>query len=146
MAPRRRTAVDGLVLDWLQTPGHVLRALAESLEALGRFPATLERTMRETNALIADARAQLALLGDQIGRMMEQLDTMATVTDRLVDGARSISQVASEAQRQMAASTEQLAATNRSLEQIVRLTEPLDRLGKRLADRFSRVTGRDDVS
>ena len=38
--------------------------------------------MRETNALIADARAQLAPLGDQIGRMMEQLDTMATVTDR----------------------------------------------------------------
>ena len=78
--------------------------------------------------------------------MMEQLDTMATVTDRRVDGARSISQVALEAQRQMAASTEQLAATNRSLEQIVRLTEPLDRLGKRRADRFSRVTGRDDVS
>lgn len=116
--------------------------MGESVQALVEFPATLERTMRETNALIADARAHLALLGEQIRRMMEQLDKMATVSDRLIDGARSIAETATDAQQQMARTTDQLAAMNRSLDQIVRLAEPLDRVGKRVAERFRRATGR----
>ena len=130
------------MLGVLDSPLHLLRTLGESVEALARLPASIERTLRETNALIADARAQLTLLGGQIGRMMEQLDKMATVTDRLVDGASAVSTIAENAHRQMAATTEQLAATNRTLEQLVRFAEPLDRLGKRVAERFSRVTGR----
>jgi ABC-type transporter Mla subunit MlaD len=130
------------MLEVLESPLQLLRSLGESVDALARLPASIERTLQETNGLIVDARAQLTLLGSQIGRMMEQLDKMATVTDRLVDGARSVSTIAGDAQRQMAATTEQLAATNRTLEQLVRFAEPLDRLGKRVAERFSRVTGR----
>jgi methyl-accepting chemotaxis protein len=131
-----------LALPGLEAPRQLLQGLADSVRALAGLPVTLEQTMRETNALVRDARTQLALLAGQIERMMEQLDKMATVTDRLVDGARAISSIADGARAQMAASTEQLAATNRSLEHIVRLTEPLDRLGKRVADRIARVTGR----
>jgi ABC-type transporter Mla subunit MlaD len=126
----------------LDGPLDLVRALADTLQAIGRLPGTIETTLRETNALIADARGQLERLGAQVSRMMEQLDKMATVTDRLVDGARAISDVADEARRQMAATTSQLAATNRTLEQLVRFAEPLDRLGKRVVDRLARVTGR----
>jgi ABC-type transporter Mla subunit MlaD len=126
----------------LLSPFEAVRALGDAVRALAELPAALERNLRETNVLITESRAQLALLGEQARRMMEQLDKMATVTDRLVEGATAIATVAEGAQRQMALTTEQLVATNRSLEQIVRLAEPLDRVGKRVAERFQRVTGR----
>src|SRR5207247_8466550 len=93
--------------------------------------------MRETNALIAESRAQLELLREQAGRMMAQLEKMAAVADRLVEGTAPMAAMAEEARRQMALTTEQLAATNRSLEHIVRLAEPLDRVSKRVVERFS---------
>jgi hypothetical protein len=130
------------VFSALQLPLDLVRALRETLHALAELPIALERNLRETNALIAESRSQLELLGEQARRMMVQLDKMATVTDGLVEGTRSIAAAAKDAQRQMVLTTEQLAATNRSLEQIVRLAEPLDRLGKRVAERFLRVTGR----
>ena len=126
----------------LSAPFELIGSLAESARALADIPVTLERSLRETNALIGEARAQLALLGDQVQVMMAQLERMGTVTDRLVQATTSITTAAQDAQRQMAMAGEQLAATNRTLEQIVRLAEPLDRLGKRLAERFTRVTGR----
>jgi ABC-type transporter Mla subunit MlaD len=125
-----------------QTPLEIARAVSESVRALAELPAALERSLRGTTALIEDSRAQLALLGEQVQRMMDQLEKMATVTDRLLEGAQAITAAAHDAQRQMAQTSEQLAATNRSLEQIVRLAEPLDRAGKRLAEGLARVTGR----
>src|SRR5207302_1621562 len=80
--------------------------------------------LRETNALIAESRAQLELLREQAGRMIAQLEKMTAVADRLVEGTAAM---AEEARRQMALTTKRLAATNRSLEHIVRLAEPLDR-------------------
>jgi methyl-accepting chemotaxis protein len=130
-----------LPISLLGMPLELLRSFTDSVRVVVEFPATLEQTMRETNALIADARRELGLLGEQIRRMMEQLDKMATVSDRLVEGTRSIAETATGAQQQMVRTTEQLAATNRSLEQLVRFAEPLDRVGKRVADRFLRVTG-----
>jgi ABC-type transporter Mla subunit MlaD len=130
------------VTSLVESPLELLRTIGESVRALAELPATLERTLRDTNALIADARTQLAGLGEQVQRMMDQLDKMAVATDRLVDGATSIAGVARDAQRQMAAASDQLAATNRTLEQIVRLAEPLDRMGKRVAEGLMRVTGR----
>jgi len=126
----------------LSAPFDAIRALGDALRALAEVPPALERNLRETNVLITESRAQLQLLGEQARRMMEQLDKMATVTDRLVEGARSIATVAEGAQHQMALTTQQLTATNRSLEQIVRLAEPLDRMGKRVAEGLQRVTGR----
>jgi ABC-type transporter Mla subunit MlaD len=126
----------------LHNPLDVIRALGDAVRALSELPAALECNLRETNVLITEARAQLALLGEQALRMTEQLDKIATVTDRLVDGAKAIATVAEVAQRQMALTTEQLAATNRSLDQIVRMAEPLDRVGKRVAEGLQRVTGR----
>ncbi len=128
------------------TPLEIARSLADSARALAELPVTLERTLRETNALIADARAQLTLLGDQVKRMMEQLEKMGTLTDRLVDGVGAITGAAQDAQRQIAATAEQLGATNRTLEQIVRMAEPLDRMGKRLATGLLRVSGRRSTS
>jgi ABC-type transporter Mla subunit MlaD len=126
----------------LHNPLDVIRALGDAVRALSELPAALEGNLRETNVLIAEARAQLSLLGEQALRMTEQLDKIATVTDRLVEGAKAIATVAEGAQRQMALTTEQLAATNRSLDQIVRMAEPLDRVGKRVAEGLQRVTGR----
>src|SRR5207249_496340 len=134
--PRRQEATS------LPTPLDLVRAVGGSLRAIVEFPATLQQTMRETTALIADARKQLALLGEQIRRMMEQLDKMAMVSDRLIEGARSIAETGQGAQHQLARTTEHLAAASRSLDQIVRLAEPLDRMGKRVADGFLRATGR----
>ena len=130
----------------VESPLDLLRTIGESVRALAELPATLERTLRDTNALIADARTQLGALGQQVQRMMAQLDKMAQATDRLVDGATAIAAVAREAQGQMAAASDQLATTNRTLEQIVRLVEPLDRMGKRVADGLMRVTGRRGAS
>ncbi len=129
----------GLVPD---SPLELLWAVGRSLRAIAELPATLERTLRDTNALIADARTRLGDVGVQIERMMSQLDKMAEATDRLVEGATAIAGVAHDAQRQMAAASDQLASTNRTLEHIVRLVEPLDRMGKRVADGLMRVTGR----
>jgi ABC-type transporter Mla subunit MlaD len=126
----------------IESPLEILRSAADSVRALAELPVTLERTLRDTNALIADARTQLAGLGEQAQRMMAQLDRMAEATDRLVDGATAIARVAREAQQQVAAANDQLVATNRALDQIVRLAEPLDRMGKRVTDGLLRVTGR----
>jgi methyl-accepting chemotaxis protein len=123
-------------------PLELLRTLVDSLRALADLPAMLERNLRDTNELIADARTQLSLLSEQVRRMMEQLDKMVVITDRLVDGTTTIAEVAQEARRQMASTSDQLASTNRTLEQIVRMAEPLDRMGKRLAEGLLRVTGR----
>ncbi len=127
---------------FLTLPLDLARALAESAQALAALPATLERTLRDTNLLIDEAREQLVTLSAQVGRMTEQLDKMVAITDGLVDGARSIAAVAGEAERQIGSTGQHLAATNRTLEQIVRLAEPLDRLGKRLGDGLQRLTGR----
>jgi methyl-accepting chemotaxis protein len=133
----------GSLIDLLvSTPLDLARALAESARALAALPATLERTLRDTNLLIDEARQQLVTLSAQVVRMTEQLDKMVAITDGLVDGARSIAAVAGEAERQIGATGQYLAATNRTLEQIVRLAEPLDRLGKRLGDGLQRLTGR----
>ena len=134
----RSGAMTGLV----GVPLELLRTLVDSLRALAELPAMLERNLRDTNELIADARTQLSLLSEQVRRMMEQLDKMVVVTDRLVDGTTMIAEVAQEARRQMASTSEQLASTNRTLEQIVRMAEPLDRMGKRVAEGLLRVTGR----
>jgi methyl-accepting chemotaxis protein len=123
-------------------PLELLRTLVDSLRALAELPAMLERNLRDTNELIADARTQLSLLSEQVRRMMEQLDKMVVITDRLVDGTTTIADVAQEARRQMASTSDQLASTNRTLEQIVRMAEPLDRMGKRVAEGLARVTGR----
>ncbi len=126
----------------LEAPLELVRAFGDAIRALAEVPAALDRNLRETNALITESRQQLQLLADQARRMMEQLDKMATVTDRLVEGAMSIAAVAEGAQRQMALTTDQLVATNRSLEQIVRLAEPLDRMTRRFSASIQRVTGR----
>jgi len=126
----------------LTAPFELLRGLGDSLRALAELPVAIERNLRDTNRLIAEARTQLALLGEQVHRMMEHLDKMATVTDRLVDGTKTIATAAQDAQHEIASTSAQLAATNRSLEQIVRLAEPLDRMGKKVAERLLRVTGR----
>lgn len=128
------------MLALLEAPLELVRTLRESARALADIPVALERNLRQTNALIDEARVQLGLLGDQVRGMMEQLEKMNTVTDRLVEGTRSITIAAHDAQQQMAQTGEQLAATNRTLEQIVRLAEPLDRIGKRLAGGLLRVT------
>jgi len=132
----------GAMTSLVGVPLELLRTLVDSLRALAELPAMLERNLRDTNELIADARTQLSLLSEQVRRMMEQLDKMVVVTDRLVDGTTMIAEVAQEARRQMASTSEQLASTNRTLEQIVRMAEPLDRMGKRVAEGLLRVTGR----
>ena len=126
----------------LRAPLELVRALGEAVQALAELPTALERNLRETNGLIAESRAQLELLGEQARRMMVQLDKMATVTDGLLEGTKAIAAAAQDVRRQMELTTEQLAATNRSLEHLVRFTEPLDRVGKRVAEGFQRVTGR----
>ena len=111
----------------LALPFELLGGLTEAVRALADLPVALERTMRETNALIAESRAQLEMLREQAGKMMTQLEKMTTVADRLVQATGPMAGMAEEARRQMALTTEQLAATNRSLENIVRLAEPFDR-------------------
>ena len=123
-------------------PLELVRALGDAVQALAQLPTALERNLRETNGLIAESRAQLELLGEQARRMTAQLDNMAAVTDGLLDGTKAIAAAAQDVRRQMELTTEQLAATNRSLDHIVRLTQPLDRVGKRVAEGFQRVTGR----
>jgi hypothetical protein len=130
------------VLSIIKLPLELVSGLTEALRALADLPVALERTMRETNALIGESRAQLALLREQAAKMMAQLEKMTTVADRLVQATGPMVGMAEEARRQMALTTEQLTATNRSLEHIVRLAEPLDRVGKRVVERFRRVTGR----
>ena len=126
----------------VSTPFELLRTLGDSLRALAELPTAIEGTLRETNALIADARAELGLLATQVRRMMDQLDRMAAVTDRLVEGTQAIAAAAQSAQQQMALTTVQLTTTNRTLEQLVRLVEPLDRVTRSLGERFQRFTGR----
>ncbi len=126
----------------VRLPVDLVCGVTQAVRGLAELPLALERTMRETNALIAESRAQLELLREQAGRMMAQLEKMAAVADRLVEGTAPMAAMAEEARRQMALTTEQLAATNRSLEHIVRLAEPLDRVSKRVVERFQRVTGR----
>ena len=138
----RPTDAGSLLGSLVSLPLDVARALAESALALAALPATLERTLRDTNLLIDEAREQLSTLSAQVGRMTDQLDKMVDITDGLVDGARSIAVVAGEAERQIGSTGQHLAATNRTLEQIVRLAEPLDRLSKRLGDGLQRLTGR----
>ena len=104
----------------VRLPVDLVRGLTQVVRGLAELPLALERTMRETNALIAESRAQLELLREQAGRMMAQLEKMAAVADRLVEGTAPMAAMAEEARRQMALTTEQLAATNRSLEHIVR--------------------------
>jgi methyl-accepting chemotaxis protein len=128
----------------VSTPFELLRTIGDSLRALAELPTAIEGTLRETNALIADARAELGLLGAQVRRMMEQLDQMAAVTDRLVEGTQAIAAAAQSAQQQMALTTVQLSTTNRTLEQLVRLVEPLDRVTRSLGERFQRLTGRSE--
>jgi methyl-accepting chemotaxis protein len=130
----------------VSTPFELLRTLGDSLRALAELPTAIEGTLRETNALIADARAELSLLGTQVRRMMDQLDQMAAVTDRLVEGTQAIAAAAQSAQQQMALTTVQLSTTNRTLEQLVRLVEPLDRVTRSLGERFQRLTGRRDAA
>jgi len=120
----------------------LLGSLTDAVRGFADLPGALERAIRETNALIAESRAQLALLREQAERMSAQLEKMTRVADRLVDATAPMAAMAEEARRQMALTTEQLAATNHSLEQIVRLAEPFDRVGKRVVERFMRVTGR----
>ncbi len=126
----------------LQAPLDLIHALRETLRALAELPTALERNLRETNVLIAESRGQLEVLGEQARAMTVLLEKMTAVTDGLVEGTKVIAAAAQDAQRQMVLTTEQLAATNRSLEQIVRFAEPLDRMGKRVAERLLRVTGR----
>jgi ABC-type transporter Mla subunit MlaD len=126
-------------------PLELVRALGDAVQALAQLPTALERNLRETNGLIAESRAQLALLGDQARLMTVQLDKMAAVTDGLLEGTKAIAAAAQDVRRQMELTTEQLAATNRSLDHIVRLTQPLDRVGKRVAEGLQRVTGRGRV-
>jgi chromosome segregation ATPase len=130
----------------LRVPLELVRALTEAIQALAGLPTALERNLRETNGLIAESRAQLELLGEQARRMTVQLDKMAAVTDGLLEGTKAIAGAADDVRRQMELTTAQLAATNRSLEQLVRFTEPLDRVGKRMAESFQRVTGRGRTS
>jgi methyl-accepting chemotaxis protein len=130
----------------LRAPLELVRALGEAVQALMELPTVLERNLRETNGLIAEARAQLELLGEQARRMTVQLDAMAAVTDGLLEGTKAIAAAAQDVRRQMEVTTEQLAATNRTLEQLVRFAEPLDRVGKRMAEGFQRVTGRGRTS
>ena len=126
----------------LRAPFEIVRSLGEAVQALAAVPAALERNLRETNALIADSRAQLELLGESVRRMMTQLDKMAAVTDGLLEGTRAIAAAAQDVRRQMEVTSAQLSATNHSLEQLVRFAEPLDRVGKRVAQGLQRVTGR----
>ena len=130
----------------LRAPLDVVRALGEAVQALAGVPTALERNLRETNGLIAESRAQLELLGEQVRRMMVQLDKMAAVTDGLLEGTKAIAAAAQDVRRQMELTAEQLAGTNRSLEQLVRFAEPFDRVGKRVAEGFQRVTGRGRTS
>ena len=130
----------------LRAPVELVRAVAEAVQALAELPTALERNLRETNGLIAEARAQLELLGEQARRMMVQLDKMAAVTDGLLEGTKAIAAAADDVRRQMELTTAQLAATNQNLGQLVRFTEPLDRVGKRVAEGFQRVTGRAKTS
>jgi methyl-accepting chemotaxis protein len=120
----------------------LLSSLTDTLRGFADLPAALERAIRETNGLIKEARAQLGLLREQAERMSAQLEKMTTIADRLADATAPMGAMAEEARRQMALTTEQLTATNRSLEQIVRFAEPFDRVGKRMVERFMRVTGR----
>ena len=126
---------------FLSAPFELVWQLGRSARALAELPVALEQSLRETNALIAETRTHLTLLANQVERMMEQLDKMATVADRLVDGTKAIAENANDAKLQMASTSEQIAAANRSLEQIVRLTEPIDRMSKKVVDRLLRVTG-----
>ena len=142
VVPARGGGLRSGAMTGLGVPLELLRTLVDSLRALAELPAMLERNLRDTNELIADARTQLSLLSEQVRRMMEQLDKMVVITDRLVDGTTTIAEVAQEARRQMASTSDQLASTNRTLEQIVRMAEPLDRMGKRVAEGLLRVTGR----
>jgi hypothetical protein len=70
----------------VDSPVELIQSLAGSLRALAELPRTVERTLHDTNTLIAEARMQLGMLGEQVHRLMEQLDKMAAVTDRLIDG------------------------------------------------------------
>jgi hypothetical protein len=126
----------------VEAPLQLVAGIMEAIRALGALPAALERNLRDTNALIGEARAELSLLSEQVRRMMDQLDKMVVITDRLVASTTAIAAVADGAHRQIAATGEQLAAANRSLEHLVRLAEPLDRMGKRVAEGLLRVTGR----
>src|SRR5436190_896430 len=84
-------------------PVDLVRGLTQVVRGLAELPLALERTMRETNALIAESRAQLELLREQAGRMMAQLEKMTAVADRLVEGTAPMAAMAEEARREMTA-------------------------------------------
>ena len=130
----------------LALPLDLVRRLTDTIAGLTELPAALERTMRETNGLIAESRAQLVMLREQADRIVVQLEKMTAIVDRLVDATGPMTGMAEEARRQMAITSEQLAATNGTLQEIVRLAGPLDRLGKRVSEGLLRVTGRRGAS
>ena len=130
------------MLSLLRAQLDLVKMLGDSLRAIAEFPTTLQETMRETNALVADARETLARLGGQIERMMDQLDNIGEMSDRLIAGTKTITSSADGAQTQMERAIEQLVAANRSLDQIVRLIEPLNRVSTRVSEGFLRATGR----
>ena len=126
----------------VKLPLDLITGLTEMVRALADLPEKLERIIRETNGLIAESRGQLESLHAQASEISRQLEKMTATADQLLAATAPMVAMAEEARQQMKVSTEQLASTNRNLEQIVQIVEPIDRAGKLVAKRFRRVTGR----
>lgn len=124
----------------VRLPLDLLSGLAEAVHALAALPAELERTIRDTNALMAALRTELGGLHDQVERIAVQLETMGPVIEGLVERTTPLIDVADAARRELVAATAQLTATGQSLERALQMAAPLDLVGKRIADRFRRVT------
>lgn len=130
----------------LTAPLELIAKLMESAQALAEFPATLERTLRETNALIGKLAQQLDGVQGQIDRIVTQLDAVAPHLDALRAQVGPLVEVADGARQHLVTATTQLATTAHDLERIANIAEPLDAVSKRVVDQFRRVTGRRDPS
>ena len=128
-------------MSFTKLPLDLVRGFTDAIQSLTEFPVILERTLRDTNAAIADLRLQLAGLQSQMGRIAAQLETMRPALDTLVERTAPLIDAAEGARRELAGATERLVVTTQSLERIVQMAAPLDLVGKRVVDRFRRVTG-----
>lgn len=106
--------------------------LVETLEALAALPQALDKNMRQTNELIESTGKQLDELKTQTVLLLEQMRLIQQTAAQLGSAAPALTEMAEIAKEQMALTTVQLERTNEQLDQVLKVAEPLDKMGQRL--------------
>ena len=132
----------------LRTPmdlWHAVRELplVETVEALAQLPRALEEQMREANRLIGAAQEHLSFISEATGKLVAQLETMGVAADKLAEATPAMVDMASTAKEQMELTTVQLERTNEHLAEVLRVSEPLEKVGKRVQKFLDRRGGSD---